>query len=91
MGSPELTTNPATIRVIEGATLTPIFEEIEESQSLQVDIAPAVSVSWDSQSGQIYQIHRSADMESWEVAVDGIEGTGERPDKDQECLGKILE
>jgi hypothetical protein len=77
-GEEEFTTNPATIIVKEGTTLTPVFAEIEEPKPLQVDIETAVAVSWDSQSGKSYRIHASTDMENWEVAVDSIEGTGER-------------
>ena len=63
-GETELTTNPATIRVIDGATLTPVFAKIEDPQPLQIDIEQAVAVSWDSQSDTIYQIHSSVDMET---------------------------
>ncbi len=77
-GDEEITANPATIIVQEGATLTPYFAETEFPQPLNIDIAPAVVVSWDSQSDRVYQIHRSADMNHWEVAIESIEGTGER-------------
>ena len=77
-GNEEFTTNPAIIIIKEGATLTPVFAEIEEPKPLQVDIEHAVAIGWDSQSGKTYQIHASTDMEKWELAVDSIEGTGER-------------
>ncbi len=78
-GDKELTSNPVTITITEpGITLTPEFAQIAEPQPLNIDIAAAVVVSWDSQSDTTYQIHRSMDMENWELAVNNIEGTGER-------------
>lgn len=77
-GDEEFTTNPVIITIEEGATLTPIFAEIEEPEPLQIDIEHAVAIGWDSQSGKTYQIHASTDMENWEVSIDNIEGTGER-------------
>ena len=77
-GDDEITSNPAIITIKEGATLTPFFAMIEEPKPLLIDIEHAVAVSWDSQVDQVYQIHASADMKNWEVAVANIEGTGER-------------
>ncbi len=78
-GEEEITDNPATITVQEGATLTPAFaKKVEEPKPLNVDIVPAVAVTWDSQSNKAYQIHASTDMENWEVVVDNVAGTGER-------------
>ena len=77
-GENEPTVNPITITVREGTTLTPIFSKTEEPNHLQADIEPAIVVSWPSQSGRTYQIHFSTDMADWSVAIDGIEGTGER-------------
>ncbi len=77
-GEEQITDNPATITVSEGTTLTPIFAAIEVPEPLNIDIAQAVAVSWDSQIDKAYQIHSSMDMETWEIAVDAIRGTGER-------------
>ena len=77
-GDEELTGSPTNIVIKEGVTLTPVFAKIEEPEPLQIDIEQAVAVSWNSQSDTIYQIHRSSDMETWEVAIDNITGTGER-------------
>ncbi len=69
----EITVNPLTITVKEGLSLTPIF-----SLNLNIDIAGAVAVTWNSEADKSYQIHRSSDKETWEVAIDAIQGTGER-------------
>ncbi len=45
---------------------------------LNISIADAVVVTWDSEADRSYQIHRSSDMETWELAIDNIQGTGER-------------
>ena len=48
------------------------------TKPLQLDIEPAVAISWDSQADRTYEIHSSTDLESWTVTVDAIQGTGER-------------
>ena len=75
-GDEEITTNPATITTKEGATLTPIFAK-KEAEPISIDIAPAMAVSWDSQSGKIYEIQSSTDLENWVIEAEGIEGTSE--------------
>jgi hypothetical protein len=55
-----------------------VFAKIEEPTPLQVDIAPAVVVSWNSQGDKAYQIHSSTDLENWVVVVPSVQGTGER-------------
>ena len=77
-GDEELTSNPAIITIAEGVTLIPIFAMVGEPEPLNIDIAHAVAVSWESQADKSYQIHRSTDMETWEVAIDDIAGTGDR-------------
>ena len=73
-----MTINPANIIIAEGATLTPVFAAFKEPKPLAINIEPAVAVSWDSQVDATYQIYSSINMENWELAVDAIEGTGER-------------
>ena len=75
-GDEEFTTNPATIILKAGATLTPIFAK-QKAEPISIDIAPAMGISWDSQSGKIYEIQSSTDLENWVVEAEGIEGTGE--------------
>ena len=77
-GDQVFTDNPTTIIVQEGLTLTPMLVPIEEPKPLNIDIAQAVAISWDSQSDTTYQIHSSVDMETWDLAIDHIAGTGER-------------
>ncbi len=62
-GNEEFTTNPATIVTKEGATLTPIFAK-QQAEPISIDIAPAMAISWDSQSGKIYEIQSSTDLEN---------------------------
>lgn len=47
-------------------------------EPLNADIDPAIAIRWDSKMNAIYQIYASTDMENWELALDAIEGTGER-------------
>ncbi|MEZ5328110.1 MAG: hypothetical protein R3F19_23960 [Verrucomicrobiales bacterium] len=76
-GDEEIASNPVTITITEmGLTLTAIFAE--SSPPLNIDISEALAVTWDSEAAKTYQIHRSTDMETWEVAIDAIQGTGER-------------
>ncbi len=77
-GDAEILDNPATIIVESEAELTPVFAKIETPQPLNINIAQAVVVSWDSQANKLYQIHTSTDMNNWEVAVENIDGTGGR-------------
>ena len=52
--------------------------EISPSPALNIDIAPAISISWNSQADTTYLIRSSTDLQTWTVAVDAIVGTGER-------------
>jgi len=77
-GDEEFTTNPASITLKAGTTLTPIFAQVDvEAEPISIDIAPAMAISWDSQSGKTYEIQSSTDLENWVIEVDAIEGTGE--------------
>ena len=50
----------------------------EPNEPLTVDIEPAVAIRWESQADKTYEIHSSTDLGNWTVAVEAIEGTGER-------------
>ncbi len=78
-GDQEFTTNPATITVIAGATLTPYFDSIElEPKPIDVEILPAMAIRWDSQIGQSYEVQSSPDLQSWASEAANVEGTGEQ-------------
>ncbi len=77
-GDEEITNNPATVTVRSHATLTPVFAEIDVPQPLNIDIASAVAIGWDSQTGKVYQIYASKDLENWDLTEDNIQGTGQR-------------
>ena len=56
-----------------------VVEILEISPSpLNIDITTATAISWDSQADTTYAIQSSTDMQTWTMAVDAIEGTGER-------------
>ncbi len=79
-GDEEFTTNPATITITSGATLTPIFAPAEpepEPEPLEIDILPAMAIRWDSQAGRMYEIQSSPDLQDWTTEAENVEGSGE--------------
>ena len=51
---------------------------LNEPDPITADIEPAVAITWDSKLNSNYHIQSSIDLENWALAVDSIEGTGER-------------
>ncbi len=77
-GEEEFTTNPATITVTSGATLTPKFAPVEtEPKPIDVEILPAFAIRWDSEAGVSYDVQSSSDLQNWTTDAGGVEGTGE--------------
>lgn len=75
-GDQEFATNPATITVTAGVTLTPHFEPVTP-EPIDVEILPAMAIRWESEAGQTYEVQSSPDLEKWTTEAVGVEGTGE--------------
>ncbi len=77
-GDEEFTTNPATITVVAGATLTPKFAPVEsEPKPIDVEILPAMAIRWDSQVGRTYEVQSSPNLQDWTVEAENVQGTGD--------------
>ncbi len=77
-GDQEFTTNPATITVTAGATLTSVFATVEpETKPIDTEILPAMAIRWDSEVGEAYEVQSSFDLQNWTSEATNVEGTGE--------------